>query len=118
MRYLSIDIEATGLAENDYMIEFGMVPFCTETMRVEDSLARNYFIKCPSFEELKPRLDKWVIEHNEMLIHKAHVTGLHMDSFRDELETYLISKEVKAYFKNDKNEKIILFGKSMSAIDL
>ncbi|MBC7714979.1 MAG: hypothetical protein H7177_16655 [Rhizobacter sp.] len=118
MRYLSIDIEATGLAENDYMIEFGMVPFCTETMRVEDSLARNYFIKCPSFEELKPRLDKWVIDHNEMLIHKAHVTGLHMDSFKDELETYLISKEVKSYFKNDKNEKIILFGKSMSAIDL
>ena len=118
MRYLSIDIEATGLAENDYMIEFGMVPFCTETMRVEDSLARNYFIKCPSFEELKPRLDKWVIDHNEMLIHKAHVTGLHMDSFKDELETYLISKEVKNYFKNDKNEKIILFGKSMSAIDL
>ncbi|MBC7430024.1 MAG: hypothetical protein H7336_15525 [Bacteriovorax sp.] len=118
MRYLSIDIEATGLAENDYMIEFGMVPFCTETMKVEDSLARNYFIKCPSFEELKPRLDKWVIDHNEMLIHKAHVTGLHMDSFKDELETYLISKEVKNYFKNDKNEKIILFGKSMSAIDL
>ena len=118
MRYLSIDIEATGLAENDFMIEFGMVPFCTETMRVEDSLARNYFIKCPSFEELNPRLDKWVIEHNEMLIHKAHVTGLHMDSFKDELETYLISKEVKNYFKNDKNEKIILFGKSMSAIDL
>ncbi|MBY0415508.1 MAG: hypothetical protein K2Q18_15150 [Bdellovibrionales bacterium] len=118
MRYLSIDIEATGLAENDYMIEFGMIPFCTETRRVEDSLARNFYIKCPSFEELKPRLDKWVIDHNEKLIHKAHVTGLHMDSFKDELETYLISKEVKAYFKNDKNEKIILFGKSMSAIDL
>lgn len=118
MRYLSIDIEATGLAENDYIIEFGMVPFCTESKKVEDSLARNYFIKCPSFEELKPRLDKWVIEHNEMLIHKAHVTGLHLDSFKDELETYLISREVKNYFKNDRNEKIILFGKSMSAIDL
>ena len=118
MRYLSIDIEATGLNENDYMIEFGMIPFCTESKRVEDSLARNFFIKCPSFEELKPRLDKWVIDHNEMLIHKAHVTGLHLDSFKDELETYLISKEVKNYFKNDKNEKIILFGKSMSAIDL
>lgn len=118
MRYLSIDIEATGLAENDFIIEFGMVPFCTESKKVEESLARNYYIKCPSFEELKPRLDKWVIEHNEMLIHKAHVTGLHMDSFKDELETYLISREVKSYFKNDRNEKIILFGKSMSAIDL
>jgi DNA polymerase-3 subunit epsilon len=29
-----------------------------------------------------------------------------------------MSDEVKSYFKNDKNEKIILFGKSMSAIDL
>lgn len=118
MRYLSIDIEATGLNENDYMIEFAMIPFCTETKKVEDSLARTYFIKCPSFEDLKPRLDKWVIEHNEMLIHKAHVTGLHLDSFKDEIETYLISREVKNYFKNEKNEKIILFGKSMSAIDL
>ncbi len=118
MRYLSIDIEATGLNENDYMIEFGMIPFCTETKKVEDSLSRNFYIKCPSFEDLKPRLDKWVIDHNEKLIHKAHVTGLHMDSFKDQLETYLISNEVKNYFKNERNEKIILFGKSMSAIDL
>jgi len=29
MRYLSIDLEATGLNENDYIIEFGMIPFCT-----------------------------------------------------------------------------------------
>ena len=118
MRYLSIDIEATGLNENDYMIEFGMIPFCTDSKKVEDSLARNFYIKCPPFEELKPRLEKWVIEHNEKLIHKAHVTGLHMDSFRDQLETYLISNEVKSFFKNERNEKIILFGKSMSAIDL
>ena len=118
MRYLSIDIEATGLNENDYMIEFGMIPFCTHEKKVDESLARNFFIRCPSFESLRPKLDPWVIEHNEQLINKAHQFGMQIDSFRDELETYLLTKEVKAYFKNDKNEKIILFGKSMSAIDL
>jgi oligoribonuclease (3'-5' exoribonuclease) len=118
MKYLSIDLEATGLNENDYIIEFGMIPFCTEKGQVEDSLARNYYIKCPSFDSLKPKLDPWVVLHNEELIKKAHQFGMQMDVFRDELETYLMTKEVKEYFRNDKNEKIILFGKSMSAIDL
>jgi len=118
MRYLSIDIEATGLNENDFIIEFGMIPFCTDQRKVEESLARNFYIKCPSFESLKPNLAPWVIEHNEKLINKAHNFGIHIDSFKDELETYLISKEVKNYFKNENKEKIILFGKSMSAIDL
>jgi len=118
MKYLSIDLEATGLNENDYIIEFGMVPFCTETKTVAEKLARNFTIRCPSFEELLPRLDQWVIEHNEALIRKSHSEGIHMDTFKKELENYLLSDEVKTYFKNDKNEKIILFGKSMSAIDL
>jgi DNA polymerase-3 subunit epsilon len=118
MRYLSIDIEATGLNEHDYMIEFGMIPFCTENRSLEDSLSKNYFISCPSFESLKPKLDPWVIDHNESLIVKANKTGMHIDDFREELEIYLQRKEVKDYFKNEKNEKIILFGKSMSAIDL
>jgi len=118
MKYLSIDIEATGLNENDYIIEFGMVPFCTEERKVEDNLARNYYIKCPTFESLRPRLDPWVIEHNEQLIKKANSNGMQINIFREELETYLTNREVKQYFKNEKNEKIILFGKSMSAIDL
>jgi DNA polymerase-3 subunit epsilon len=118
MRYLSIDIEATGLNENDYMIEFGMIPFCTENGTLAESLSKNYFIKCPTFESLKPRLDPWVIEHNEQLIRKANSNGMDIDIFRDEIETYLQRKEVKDYFKNDRNEKIILFGKSMNAIDL
>ena len=118
MRYLSIDIEATGLNENDYMIEFGMIPFCTENQSLEESLAKNYYIKCPSFDLLKPRLDPWVIEHNEQLINKAHKDGMEIDDFREELEIYFERKEVRDYFKNEKKEKIILFGKSMSAIDL
>lgn len=118
MRYLSIDLEATGLAENDLIIEIGLIPFCTQTRTLEDKLAMHSFIKCPSFEELKPRLDQWVIEHNEGLINKAHKEGLTMGDFKIELVQYLESKAVKDYFKNDKNEKIILFGKSMNAIDL
>ena len=118
MRYLSIDLEATGLNENDLIIEFGMVPFCTEKNEIEENLARNFTIKCPSFEELYPKLDPWVREHNEELIRKSHSDGIPMEKFKMELENYLLSDEVKNYFKNDKNEKIILFGKSMSAIDL
>ena len=37
MRYLSIDLEATGLNEHDYIIEFGMVPFCTENLKIEEN---------------------------------------------------------------------------------
>lgn len=117
MKYLSIDLEATGLREHDYIIEFGMVPFDTETRTVEHSLARNYHIKCPSFEELLPNLDPWVVKHNESLIRKAHTEGLAMIGFKRELEAYLSSTDVKNYFKNTK-DKIILFGKSMNAIDL
>lgn len=118
MRYLSIDIEATGLNEHDYIIEFGMIPFCTDNRSLEESLACNYYIKCPTFESLRPRLDPWVIDHNKELIEKANRTGMEIDDFREELELYLQRKEVKDYFKNERNEKIILFGKSMSAIDL
>lgn len=118
MKYLSIDIEATGLAEDDYIIEFGMVPFDTETRTLEQSLARNYYIQCPSFESLRPRLDQWVVDHNKELIMKAHSEGLRMSAFQNELEAYLENDQVKRYFQNEKKEKIILFGKSMNAIDL
>lgn len=115
MKYLSIDLEATGLAENDLIIEFGAIPFCSETGICEE-LARNWYIQCPSFDELKPRLDPWVIEHNKELIDKAHAQGLPMPQFKMALEDYLNAPEIKEYFKAYK--KVTLFGKSMSAIDL
>jgi DNA polymerase-3 subunit epsilon len=118
MKYLSFDIEATGLAENDYMIEFGMVPFCAKTGAIETSLQRNWYIKCPSFEELKPRLDQWVIDHNEELINKAHNGGEEISVFKNLLTEYLNSKEVVDYFGKTERNKIVLFGKSMNAIDL
>src|SRR5210317_2054829 len=98
MKYLSIDLEATGLGQNDYIIEFGMVPFCTEMNNIEMNLARNYFIQCPSFDDLRPGLDPWVVEHNEGLIKKAHAEGLTMDSFKEELQAYLESAQVREYF--------------------
>jgi DNA polymerase III epsilon subunit-like protein len=118
MRYLSFDIEATGLREHDFLIEFGMLPFDTETKQLDEDLAFHYFVKCPSFEELKPDLDPWVVEHNEELIKKAHSEGLSIEVFKTKLTEYLESDKVKKYFSSSERNKITLFGKSMSAIDL
>ncbi len=118
MKYLSFDIEATGLAEFDYVIEFAMIPFDTVAGTLEENLARSYYIKCPTYEELEPKLDPWVIEHNKELIKKANSEGLPMDSFKKEFQAYLESSPVKDYFSTTENKKIVLFGKSMNAIDL
>ncbi len=115
MKYLSFDIEATGLEEDAHIIEFAMVPFDTDTHDINMALSKHYYVKCPSFESLKPNLNEWVIKHNKELIEKAHKSGITTEAFKKELENYLESKEVKEYFGN---EKIVLFGKSISAIDL
>ena len=115
MRYLSFDIEATGLEENALIIEFGMVPFDTETGVIEEDLAKHFYIQCPSFEKLKPDLNEWVIKHNKSLIETAHKNGISIEEFKAELESYLDSAEIRKYFNH---ERIMLFGKSISAIDL
>jgi oligoribonuclease (3'-5' exoribonuclease) len=115
MKYLSIDLEATGLEEHDQIIEFAMVPFDTLTQTFSMSLAKEFFVKCPSFEELKPKLNPWVIEHNKDLIDKAHQNGVSKSEFKQIIEDYVTSHEVVDYFGED---KIVLFGKSMTSIDL
>jgi DNA polymerase-3 subunit epsilon len=115
MKYLSIDLEATGLAENCQIIEFAMIPFDTQFKRLEEPLARSVYIHCPSFEDLKDSLDPWVRDHNEKIIRKAHAEGMMMSDFKVYLQKYLESPEVKEYFGPG---KIVLFGKSMTAIDL
>ena len=115
MKYLSIDLEATGLGENCQIIEFAMVPFDTQFRRLEEPLARSFYVHCPSFEDLKPTLDPWVREHNEKIIRKAHSEGLMQSEFKEWLKNYLESPEVRNYFGTP---KIVLFGKSMNAIDL
>ncbi|MBP9673988.1 MAG: hypothetical protein KBD63_02750 [Bacteriovoracaceae bacterium] len=115
MRYLSIDIEATGLDETDLIIEFAALPFDSQTREVETNLSFHHYIKCPSFEDLKPKLNPWVIEHNEKLIRQASMQGLPLLDFKQAFQTYLESDPLKNFFKG---KKIILFGKSLNAIDL
>lgn len=115
MKYLSFDIEATGLNENCLIIEFAAVPFCTETKTIQKDLSYHHYIKCPSFDELKPTLDEWVIKHNRSLIEKAHDQGLNLLDWKNSLTEYLTSAPIVEYFGQG---KITLFGKSMNAIDL
>lgn len=115
MRYLSIDLEATGLNEDCLIIEVGLVPFDTATRTIETKLASHFYVHCPSFEELKPKLDPWVIEHNKILIEKAHLLGKSNTEFKHHMTDYLESNEIKNYFQV---ARVTLFGKSMNAIDL
>ena len=92
-----------------------MIPFDTADFTLNHELAKQFYVKCPSFEELEPQLSPWVREHNKELIQKAHEQGVSQEEFKNIMEAYLDSKEVKEYFGG---ERIVLFGKSISAIDL
>lgn len=115
MRFLSIDIEATGLNEDCLIIEFAAIPFDSQDMKLEDSLSFHHFVQCPSFESLEPKLDQWVKDHNKELITKAHQQGLPMNDFKNAFMNYLESEKIKNYFNQS---KIVIFGKSLNAIDL
>lgn len=115
MRYLSIDLEATGLDQHCLIIEFAAVPFDTEGEIIFENEKFHVYVRCPSFEELSPQLDPWVREHNERLIKKAHADGVALEQFKRQFISYLESPAIQSFFKN---QKIILFGKSMNAIDL
>jgi DNA polymerase III epsilon subunit-like protein len=117
MRYLSFDLEATGLEDHDYIIEFAMVPFDTKQRTIATDLAQQFYIKCPSFKELKPNLNPWVIENNEDLIKKASHVGVTIDQFRQYFTEYLKSPALVNYFKDEQSSKITLFGKSLNALD-
>ena len=119
MKYLSIDIESTGLDQrDDLLIEFAMIPFDTDSKTLATDLAKDYIIKCPPFKELKPRLSPWVIEHNKTLIDKANREGILFDDFKRALQADLTAHRFRKYFQGSGHEKIVLFGKSLSAIDL
>ncbi len=115
MRYLSFDLEATGLREHDLIIEFACVPFDTSSGIIENKHSFHCFVQCPSFEELRPTLDPWVVENNEELITKANTEGLSIEDFKKKLIEYITSPDIQNYFNA---KKITLFGKSMAAIDL
>lgn len=115
MRYLSIDIESTGLDEDCHIIEFAAVPFCSHEGTLEKSLSKRWLVKCPPYKELEPKLDLWVRENIRPLIEEASTKGSPLTQFKSEFQSYLESHQITQYFNG---KKIVLFGKSMNAIDL
>lgn len=114
-RYLSLDTEATGLEVDCYLIQVALVPIDGTSKTIFSEWGKEILIQCPSFEELKPKLNPWVLEHNEDLIRKAHKEGFSPAAFKQWMENYLTAPEIKTYFKN---ERPTLLGKSMSALDI
>lgn len=114
-KYLSIDTEATGLEENCLMIQLAFVPVDTEKRIVHENLGKEILIWCPSFEELKPNLNSWVIEHNEGLIRNANTHGVSKEKLPEVVREYLETPELKSFFGG---ERLPLLGKSMSALDI
>ncbi|MFM8269593.1 MAG: exonuclease domain-containing protein [Pseudomonadota bacterium] len=114
-RYLSLDTEATGLEVDCYLIQVALVPIDGTSKTILTEWGKEVLIQCPSFEELKPKLNPWVLEHNEDLIRKAHRDGISPSDFKKWMENYLLAPEIKTYFKN---ERPTLLGKSMSALDI
>lgn len=120
-KYLSVDTEATGLEEGCYLIQVALVPIDVEKKIIEEKLGKETLVQCPSFEELKPNLNEWVLAHNEILIKEAHKKGLTKEDFQEWLANYLDSHEVREFFGKDekgKYNKPVLFGKSLSALDI
>jgi len=114
-RYLSLDTEATGLTEDCVLIQLAFVPVDASSGQVLESSGVEWLVQCRSFEELKPSLNSWVVEHNEGLIRKAHAEGVTHEVLLQKVTAYLDSPEIKFFFGN---ERPILLGKSMSALDI
>ncbi len=114
-RYLSIDTEATGLEEKCVMIQLAFVPVDVTQSKVCTELGKEWLIRCPSFDQLKPSLNEWVVKHQEGLIRKAHAEGMSMAQCQEEVGAYLNSKPIQEFFGK---ERPILLGKSMGALDL
>ena len=115
MIYLSVDLEATGLAPDDLIIEFAAVAVDTKEKKIYKDDAYHTLVQCPLFEELEPKLDQWVIDHNKKLISKAAQQGISLNMFKQELEQFILGPIFKSQLKED---KICLLGKSMNAIDI
>jgi DNA polymerase-3 subunit epsilon len=115
MKYLSFDIEATGLKEDCLMIEFAAVPFDVEQRCIRDDLTFHSFIKCPSFEELEGKIDPWVAENMRGVIEQASRSDINLSDFKINFGSYLNDPRVREFFGD---RKIVLFGKSLNAIDL
>ena len=115
-KYLSIDLEATGLDENDLIIEFAAIPVCSDSKAIDHQNSFHTYIECPAFEDLLPNLNPWVAENNKELIIKSHEEGISLENFNNQFFDYLKSSELNDY--KNKDSKFVLLGKSLNAIDL
>ena len=121
---LSFDTETLGLDDPNFsvnqIIEFGVVPatiIIDEYQGVELEIHDNHFhrfIKCPSFDTLKPELVPWVIEHNKGLIDTAHEIGIDDVDFVLELGDYLTKMKAELF---EEGEDLLFLGKSMQSLD-
>lgn len=114
-KYISIDTEATGLEEDTHLIQLAFVPMDTETGTIALELGWETYIKCPSWEELLPRLNPWVIEHNEQLIKNAHSQGIEPTSLKSAVGAYMEKDAVRQFLGKDRPP---FLGKSLSALDI
>jgi len=114
-KYLSIDTEATGLHEGALLIQFALVPVDAAREKVLVYLGRELLVHCPTFEELQPTLNPWVLEYNKELIVHANRSGITREKLKENVLAYLNSPEIKELFGD---EKPVLLGKSLSALDI
>jgi len=114
-RYLSIDTETTGLHLDCHLIEVAFLPVDSEAKEVDKTLGRETYVQCPSFEELKPTLNPWVVQHNETLIRNAHAKGISPEAFKKWVQDYFEDPRIKAFFNG---ERVVILGKSLSALDI
>lgn len=114
-RYLSIDTEATGLEEDTRLIQLAFAPVDVAAGIVHRELGWETLVGCPSFEELKPNLNDWVLTHQESLIRLAHEKGISLEDCRKAVIAYLEKPEIKSFFGG---QPPVLLGKSLSALDI
>ena len=97
------------------MIQLALVPVDTKSQRVYEELGKETLIHCPSYEELEPKLDAWNKEHNGAMIRAAHERGIPQEAVKTFITSYLKLPQIIEIFKN---ERPILLGKSLSALDI
>lgn len=115
MKYLSFDIESTGLNDNDLIIEIAFVPVDVKNRKIHKKKSFHCYLKCPTFEELLPNLEEFVITHNKELITTANKKGLSKKKFLKKFDQYMNSDFIKEFFGEEKPN---LLGKSVVGIDI
>lgn len=115
MKYLSFDIETTGLDDDAIIIEFACIPVDVETRSIRKDLSFHTYLKCPHSSEIQDKLSDWVKENNTGLIDKASQEGISKEEFIEKFHKYITSSEIVEFFDKKKPS---LMGKSMTGLDI